>query len=106
MQGIAARYAVRQASSTKAKDYGRGMGPYGQMAWDFVQEAQRQVEHEKGEGQGYMVDGAGGGKSESEEEKAAGKGLMVDAEGGGSKKAERSETEEEKAAGKGYMAKL
>lgn len=38
MQGIGARYALRQASSTQAKDYGRMMLPYAEIAWDLVQE--------------------------------------------------------------------
>lgn len=37
LQGIAARYARRQASSLKAKDYAKGMGPMGELAWDLVQ---------------------------------------------------------------------
>lgn len=37
MQGIGARYAVRQASSERAKDYGDAMKPYGLVAWDLVQ---------------------------------------------------------------------
>lgn len=37
MQGIGARYAVRQASSERAKDYGDAMKPYGYVAWDLVQ---------------------------------------------------------------------
>ncbi|WPH02661.1 putative acyl-coa dehydrogenase ibr3 [Acrodontium crateriforme] len=37
MQGIAARYAVRQASSANAKDYAVQMKPFGLVAWDFVQ---------------------------------------------------------------------
>lgn len=36
MQGIAARYAVRQASSAKARDYGAQMGPFGELAWGLV----------------------------------------------------------------------
>ena len=36
MQGIAARYAVRQASSAKARDYGVQMGPFGEFAWELV----------------------------------------------------------------------
>lgn len=36
MQGIAARYALRQASSEKAKEHGRTMGPYGDFAWSLV----------------------------------------------------------------------
>lgn len=38
MQGIAARYAMRQASSAKASEYGQQMHPFAEMAWDFVQE--------------------------------------------------------------------
>ncbi len=38
MQGIAARYAVRQASSEKAKEYGAMMGPMGEVTWDLVTE--------------------------------------------------------------------
>ncbi len=34
MQGIAARYAVRQASSEKAKDYADMMVPYGLAAYE------------------------------------------------------------------------
>lgn len=41
MQGIAARYAVRQASSAQAKDYGAMMKPYAEVAWDLVQEYKR-----------------------------------------------------------------
>ncbi|KAL9088971.1 MAG: hypothetical protein Q9159_002774 [Coniocarpon cinnabarinum] len=40
MQGIAARYAVRQASSERAIEYGKAMPLYGQVAWSLVQEAQ------------------------------------------------------------------
>ncbi|KAI5366186.1 Putative aminoglycoside phosphotransferase, protein kinase-like domain superfamily [Septoria linicola] len=36
-QGIAARYAVRQASSPNAKEYGVQMRPFGEMAWKAVQ---------------------------------------------------------------------
>ena len=36
MQGIAARYAVRQASSAKAKEHGMEMGPFGEFAWRLV----------------------------------------------------------------------
>ncbi len=36
MQGIAARYAVRQASSAKARDYAVQMGPFGELAWGLV----------------------------------------------------------------------
>ncbi|CAF9910258.1 MAG: hypothetical protein GOMPHAMPRED_007022 [Gomphillus americanus] len=38
MQGIAARYALRQASSAQAKDYGSKMEPFGQLGWQLVQE--------------------------------------------------------------------
>lgn len=46
-QGIAARYAVRQASSAKAKDYGVMMGPHGEEAWEIVHRYLRQVEEEE-----------------------------------------------------------
>ncbi|KAF2201452.1 acyl-CoA dehydrogenase family member 11 [Delitschia confertaspora ATCC 74209] len=38
MQGIAARYALRQASSLKAMEYGSQMRPMAEVAWDFIQE--------------------------------------------------------------------
>lgn len=38
MQGIAARYALRQASSEKAQEYGSQMAPFAEVAWDLVQE--------------------------------------------------------------------
>lgn len=41
MQGIAARYARRQASSAQAKDYGEMMKPYAEVAWDLVEEFKR-----------------------------------------------------------------
>lgn len=47
MQGIAARYAQRQASSTKARDYGDQMKPFAEMGWDFVQDCQRKLASEK-----------------------------------------------------------
>ena len=37
MQGIAARFALRQASSAKAKEYAVQMGPFGEFAWGLVQ---------------------------------------------------------------------
>lgn len=37
MQGIAARYAMRQASSARAKEYGVMMKPFGQVAWGLVE---------------------------------------------------------------------
>lgn len=45
-QGIAARYAVRQASSEKARDYGVMMGPYGEEGWASVQRYIKQAEEE------------------------------------------------------------
>lgn len=42
MQGIAARYAVRQASSALAKENGRLMGPFGDFAWRLVGKARDQ----------------------------------------------------------------
>lgn len=36
MQGIAARYALRQASSAQAKEYAVQMGPFGELAWGLV----------------------------------------------------------------------
>ena len=37
MQGIAARYALRQASSAKAKDYAVQMGPFAEFAWSLIE---------------------------------------------------------------------
>lgn len=37
MQGIAARYALRQASSAKAKEIGELMGPYGDFTWGLIE---------------------------------------------------------------------
>jgi aminoglycoside phosphotransferase (APT) family kinase protein len=37
MQGIAARYAQRQASGTTAKNYGAQMAPYGEWAYSLVE---------------------------------------------------------------------
>lgn len=37
MQGIAARYALRQASSASAMEYGSQMVPYGKWAWSCVE---------------------------------------------------------------------
>lgn len=39
MQGIAARYAVRQASSANAKLYAGMMAPFSEVAWDLVETA-------------------------------------------------------------------
>ncbi|KAL5121198.1 hypothetical protein ACEQ8H_000666 [Pleosporales sp. CAS-2024a] len=41
MQGIAARYALRQASSAQAKSYGEMLKPYAEIAWDLVEEYKR-----------------------------------------------------------------
>ncbi|KAF2662915.1 APH-domain-containing protein [Lophiostoma macrostomum CBS 122681] len=45
MQGIAARYALRQASSAKAMEYGSQMKPFAEIGWDLVQECKKS--HEK-----------------------------------------------------------
>jgi len=42
MQGIAARHAMRQASSAKATEYGEAMKPFGMVAWDLVEDCMRQ----------------------------------------------------------------
>ena len=42
MQGIAARFALRQASSAKAKEHAVRMGPFGEFAWSLVVEAERE----------------------------------------------------------------
>ncbi|KAF2716701.1 APH-domain-containing protein [Polychaeton citri CBS 116435] len=47
MQGIAARYAQRQASSAKAMEYGKAMEPFGEVAWELVEEARNQMEKAK-----------------------------------------------------------
>lgn len=36
VQGIAARYALRQASSEKASEYGGKIGVFGDLAWGLV----------------------------------------------------------------------
>jgi aminoglycoside phosphotransferase (APT) family kinase protein len=36
MQGIAARFVLRQASSARAKEYAVQMGPFGEFAWGLV----------------------------------------------------------------------
>ncbi|KAL3424794.1 WD domain-containing protein [Phlyctema vagabunda] len=41
-QGIAARYAVRQASSEKAKENAEQRHPMGKLAWEVVQRARRE----------------------------------------------------------------
>ncbi|KAF2088088.1 acyl-CoA dehydrogenase family member 11 [Saccharata proteae CBS 121410] len=42
MQGICARYALRQASSAKAGDYAVQMRPMGELAWSLVQRVKTQ----------------------------------------------------------------
>lgn len=42
-QGIAARWAVRQASSAKAKDHALSRHPMGRLAWHHVQKAQGEL---------------------------------------------------------------
>ena len=42
MQGIAARYALRQASSAKAKEHGEKMDPFGEFAWGLVEGAREE----------------------------------------------------------------
>lgn len=49
MQGIAARYAQRQASSEKAKDYAVQMKPFGELGWDLVQECKKQIQSSPGD---------------------------------------------------------
>lgn len=41
MQGIAARYALRQASSEKAKEIGDLMGPFGEFSWGLIERWKR-----------------------------------------------------------------
>jgi aminoglycoside phosphotransferase (APT) family kinase protein len=38
MQGIAARHALRIASSARAMEYGDAMKPYAEVAWQLIQE--------------------------------------------------------------------
>lgn len=47
MQGIAARYANRQASGTTAKNYAAQMAPYGEWAWRQVEEVKKKQDEEK-----------------------------------------------------------
>lgn len=42
MQGIAARYALRQASSARAQEYAVQMKPFATVAWDLVQQCKSQ----------------------------------------------------------------
>ena len=43
MQGIAARYAMRQASSARAEEYAVQMKPYGEFTWGLVQRLKQQM---------------------------------------------------------------
>lgn len=54
MQGIAARHAVRQASSERASEYGAAMGPMAAVAYDLVQTAQKEAEKGKGTGRAKL----------------------------------------------------
>lgn len=47
MQGIAARYAQRQASSEKAGDYAVQMKPFAEMGWDFIKTFKEKLEKER-----------------------------------------------------------
>ncbi|KAI9804004.1 MAG: hypothetical protein M1833_000285 [Piccolia ochrophora] len=49
MQGIAARYAVRQASSLRAGEYAVQMGPFGEFAWGLVERLKEGEEAERRE---------------------------------------------------------
>lgn len=54
MQGIAARYALRQASGVTARNYAEMMHPYGEVTWTMVEkliEDGKEKEKEK-EGKG------------------------------------------------------
>lgn len=42
MQGIAARYALRQASSARAQEYAVQMRPFATVGWDLVQQCQKE----------------------------------------------------------------
>jgi hypothetical protein len=42
MQGIAARYAVRQASSPRAKEYGEQMKPWAELSWELIQDYKKE----------------------------------------------------------------
>lgn len=48
MQGIAARYAMRQASSARAQDYAVQMRPFALVAWDLVQKCKGERGSETG----------------------------------------------------------
>lgn len=43
MQGIAARFALRQASSERAHEYAASMGPYSHYSWSLCQKAKEKL---------------------------------------------------------------
>jgi len=47
MQGIAARYARRQASSSQAHEYGKMFGSFAEIGWDLVQQYKKGPEKAK-----------------------------------------------------------
>jgi aminoglycoside phosphotransferase (APT) family kinase protein len=47
MQGIAARYAMRVASSAKAKEVGALMKPYAEVGWIMIERLLEKMEEEK-----------------------------------------------------------
>lgn len=49
MQGIAARYALRQASSARAKEYADNMRPFAEVAWGLVRACKRERSEQKEE---------------------------------------------------------
>lgn len=46
MQGIAARYAMRQASSARAKEYGTLMAPFAVKSWEKIAIMKEQADHQ------------------------------------------------------------
>lgn len=49
MQGIAARFALRQASSARAHEYAASMKPYSAYSWSLCQKALKDLEARKGD---------------------------------------------------------
>lgn len=47
MQGIAARFAQRQASSAKAQEYAVQMNPFGEAAWELIEACKNQASKSK-----------------------------------------------------------
>ena len=56
MQGIAARYALRQASSAQAREIGGMMGPYGEFSWGLVERWKRKREKNQSQDLGQDQD--------------------------------------------------